>query len=500
MLKHLLHFTFLIVATTSLAQSTRPSVKAGPIVDGSYSEFSEFLEVIDGKIYLTGSSRNEFLVRRLDERSYRQEYKMEIPKGLTKKWKDEFRYMKAHHGVVDAFYKIFDSDSESYQLKYLRVDKDGNLSDVKLIDEFASDKKKRGGFTHRFSKDRERVVVLGYHPYVEGGRETYTVAVYDWNYNLQWKTEHALPYKFEEFDLKYLNITNAGEVIITGAYNAAGEKGVTMFKLMENDFEELVIDPKVNAFYGMKVKTDVLSGKTQFYSWMTRDDEDGYDGYIMMTIDNENFEIENEEVEEFREELISTLTYEDRQFGKDRPFLDFEFKDVLPKADGGFYLVAEKNYTQVVTTTSGGNESKSYTYYDLDVVVMSVDNSGDVEFLSLVPKFQKVVSGKNYYNKSSYGALVDSKDRLHLFFNDNPENLNFQPGGDRPELMKKPEKCAAMQYTIDSNGKGAKSLFKTNGKEFVPEYRTSLSLGNTLLFVAQVGKRSDIQYYTVTVR
>lgn len=487
------------LSSTLIGQSIRPTLKTGPSVSGATSEFSEFLEVIDGKIYQTGSSKNSFLVSCLDERTYNKEYEVEIPKSLAK-WQKHFVYMKPHHGYVDAFYKVYDSEANKFQLKYSRVDKNGSLSNVKLIDEFEAIEKKKGGFWHRFSKDNEKVVVLGYHADEPEDRKKYTVAVYDWNYNVQWKTEHTLPYTVESFDLEDLQITNNGEVIIAGSYEDGGKKGMTMFKLMESDIKELLIEPEINSFVSMDVKSDVLLGKTQFYSWMTRDEVLGYDGYVMITVDNGTFEIENEVVEEFNKELLSTLTYEDRQFGKSRPFLDFDFKDILPKSDGGFYIIAEKNYEEVVTMKAeNGGSSNSYTYYDLDVVVMSMDNKGNVEFLSLVPKFQKVKSGKNYYTKSSYGSLVDSKDRLHLFFNDVVENLNFKPGGDRPEIMKRPEKCVVMQYVIDVDGSGQKSQFKANGKDFIPEFRESLSLGNTLLFVAQTGRR-DIQYYTLSVR
>lgn len=499
MRKNLWCLALCLIATISMAQSKRPSMKMGPTIDGPSSEFSEFLAIIDGKIYQTGSSRNSFLVKCLDERTYREEYAVEVPKGLEKR-KNDFVNMKAHHGYVDAFYETYDKDAEMHQLKYMRVDKNGVLSDPKLLQVAQAGKRKSGGLTHRFSKNLELFAVLQSYPYVEGESEQYTMAVYDWNYNLKWEATHILPYTFAEFGVKEFEVTNAGEVILLGTFKESGSKGVTLFRFTKDDMKELVIDAEVESFVDAQLEPDIIPGQTQFYSWMTKDEDYGYEGYVMLTIDNERFRVVNEEVRDFTEELMSTLTYEDREFGKKRPFVDFEFKDVYEKPDGGFYVVAEKNYTRVTTVTSGNSESKTYTYYDLDVVVMSVDNTGKVDFLALVPKFQKVESGRNDYSTTSYAGLVDSKNNLHLFFNDNEDNVNFKPGGDKPELMKKPEKGVVMQYTIDTNGEGSKSQVKENSKEFIPEFRENLSEGSTVLFLVQKGKRSDLQYYTFTVR
>lgn len=498
MIKRILLFSFSLCSLVHFGQSGKPTFKMSDPVSSSSWFFSEFLNVSNGKIYQTGSNNAEFIVKRLDQQTYAEEYDVKVPKKLKNR-RSEFHYMETHHGVIDAFFKDFDKEAMKHQLKYRRIDKNGNLSAPRLIDEFEANSRRKGGFWNRFSQDQEKMVVVGYHIYEAEEKQKYTIAVYDWNFNLEWKAIHSLPYTDAEFTLEDLRVTNDGDVIIAGTYSNNADKGITLFKFWKDDFKELLLETQVESLVNIKLKSDILPGKTQFYSWMTRDEQTGYDGYVMLTVDNETFEFTNEVVENFSDNILSNLTFEDRTFGKDRPFLDFEFKDVVSKSDGGFYVISEKNYTEVITTRdSEGNRQESYVYYDLDIVVMSVDNTGGIEFLSLVPKFQKVKSGKNHYVKTSYVYLLDAEDRLHLFYNDNPENLNYRPGGEeRPELMKKPVKSAIMQYVIDVDGRGKKNLVKMNEKDFVPDFREYLNLGSEILLTIDVGRK--IRYAVLSV-
>lgn len=100
-------------------------------------------------------------------------------------------------------------------------------------------------------------------------------------------------------------------------------------------------------------------------------------------------------------------------------FQNFQIKRVIPRFDGGFGIVLENISTEVKTTTIPNlygyystTTSTMYSYKDL--LLLSIDNEGSIEWKKVLTKNQLSENDKGYY--SSF-ALVNRYNKLHVIYN-----------------------------------------------------------------------------------
>ena len=100
-------------------------------------------------------------------------------------------------------------------------------------------------------------------------------------------------------------------------------------------------------------------------------------------------------------------------------FLD----EIVRKEDGGAILIAEQYFDRVIySTNTNGNFTRSYTkYFFNDLISVSIDTDGDVEWAKKIDKNQETINDNGFYS-SYYMGLKD--DQLFLLFNDHEKNLD----------------------------------------------------------------------------
>ena len=99
---------------------------------------------------------------------------------------------------------------------------------------------------------------------------------------------------------------------------------------------------------------------------------------------------------------------------------DFVFRQFLPRPDGGVYVIAEDYEVRVVTQQTGrGVTTTTYYYHYNDIIVLSIDKEGEVDWYAHIPKRQTSVNDGGLY--LGYTFTVND-DGLHFVYNDHKKN------------------------------------------------------------------------------
>ena len=99
----------------------------------------------------------------------------------------------------------------------------------------------------------------------------------------------------------------------------------------------------------------------------------------------------------------------------------FDFDYFLTKKDGGAFLIAEKYYIRVHTSTnSKGVTTTYYTYHYDDIIAVSISAKGEIDWVKRIAK--KSGDRTGYY--LSYALNFNREtNNLNFIFNDNPKNI-----------------------------------------------------------------------------
>jgi hypothetical protein len=220
--------------------------------------------------------------------------------------------------------------------------------------------------------------------------------------------------------------------------------------------------------FGLRVMDNqmVISG---FYS------ETGsrINGCFLMKVDGKTEEVKLEKVKEFDKEFFENIATnsddaeedekpkkkKDKEKDEEEYLTNYQVRHLLNNSDGTMYMVAEQYtyYTTTYTTCDSKGNCRTTTVHHYiygDILTLSFDKDGDIEWTSRIPKYQHT-TGSAYY--SSF-ILLNKDDKLLFLYNDHPKNAslkatklyNLYLGG-------KIYKNVPVMVTLDNNGKLSKS-------------------------------------------
>lgn len=148
--------------------------------------------------------------------------------------------------------------------------------------------------------------------------------------------------------------------------------------------------------------------------------------------------------------------------GKKIELYEYDLDKIIPRKDGGTYLIAEQYFMRVVTTTytdSKGNTSTrtTYHYHYNDIIVISISAEGDIEWTEKIAKRQHTTNDSGYF--SSY-SMAEVEDKLYFIFNDNPKNM-FLKKGEKIYNYNKSKKSIVTIVEMNKDGKQTRELLFT---------------------------------------
>lgn len=266
--------------------------------------------------------------------------------------------------------------------------------------------------------------------------------LFDRQWNPLWEKEVTMPYT--EADMSFVAHRLVGDEIFlfartrSGKINSETKKpefdGLSAFRITQDgQIKESPMDfPGMNLF---EINVADGDGESMLIAGYTKSTmkANTFTGYMTAVFNPQTMALENVNLYNFREDLISAFESErtkrklDKAVAKGKepgiPYL--ELREVIRRPGGGWYLVGEQYYFYTVTVNTGRSSYTTYHYLYMDVIVSALEKDGTETFTVKVPKNQHLVN-------TTYGASISAfeyEDNLYIFHLDHIKNKNVTEDG-----------------------------------------------------------------------
>ncbi len=257
------------------------------------------------------------------------------------------------------------------------------------------------------SPDSSKLAILGWNYKNPEGKASVKTKIFDKNLNEIRTDNYSFDYENQRIAIDEIFIDNNNKIYITGN----NYKGDLEFISYKNRLDYFVVELLPNSqqkFYSIKKekyhfnqivykinKEQTLVG-TGFWSQGTKTGI----GFISITPDTQNMVTEAIELIDFKEAYHKNLPTIKPPNHK---FLDYDLNHFISKEDG--YVVIGENRFKADHLN--------------DILAIKLSKTGQVEWLSRIPKSQNIFRMKE--NLASF-SLIERKDKLYFIFNDNYQN------------------------------------------------------------------------------
>ena len=313
------------------------------------------------------------------------------------------------------------------------------LTNIGTINYGGSKRGYTGSFSFNVSKDDKRILIYYSLPFKKGENQKLSFHIYDKDLNSVWKKAITMPYEDELFQVKSHQIQDNGDMyLLTKIFQ---EKPKDRIKGKPNYHYQIF----AYSNKGKSVKEYPIVLKDKFLSEMnitinnqgdiicagfySNYSSNSLDGSYFLKIDSESKNIVSKNFKEFGLDFI-TQNMTDKQKkktekrdekGQDAELYKYELDQIILREDGGAILVGEQYYVRVTTTTTSEGATRTVThYYYNDILVISINPKGEIDWTEKIAKRQHTTDDGGFY--SSYVVSVVG-DRINFIFNDNIKNL-----------------------------------------------------------------------------
>jgi hypothetical protein len=374
----------------------------------------------------------------------------------------------------------------------------------------------RGSFSYTFSRDSSHIAIYANSESRKDEPEKYGLFVFDQDITPLWHREVTLPYAESLFGIQDFTIDNDGNVFLLGIKSQekreSKRKGKPNYEYRilgyhEDGTEADEYEVSLGDKFLTDMKIDVSPKKdivcAGFYSEVGTF---SVKGSYYLRIGRKSKEVERVSSKEFGIDFI-TQNYTERQEnkakkraakGKAVELYEYDLRDIIPRADGGAVLLAEQYYVTVFCRTdsrTGVTTCTNYYHYN-DVIIVSIDRDGQIEWASKVPKRQTSINDGGYY--SSYVSMI-TNENLYLVYNDNLHNLDpTLKQGQYYNFTLRDKDGIVVLATIDHEGNiSRKALFPNTviGAITIPKLCKQVNK-NELLMYAKLRKESQFGLVT----
>lgn len=368
------------------------------------------------------------------------------------------------HGKIVAFATYYDRE------------KDINFAYAEILDEHAAvqrswtevgripaDKRSnRGTFFFGMSRDSAHILIVANPPYEKYGDERFVLSLIDENLAVQWKHEILPPYQDQYFSLENYIVTDSGDVYMLATISK-DESGLSRKERKTNPtyyHSALVFNPRTNELSEYEIKLDpkfisniimTVTGNgdiicSGFYS---NKSSNAIIGTFFLKIDKLTKKTSSEGTMDFPTEFL-TQFMSAKKAAKNRELYDYSLEYLVQREDGGAVLVAEQYYEYEICSTDPktGMQTCTYYYYYNDIIVVSINPQGKIEWARKIPKLQVSHNDGGYYLSFAFAV---SGNTLYFMFNDNPKNMNVPPGG-KYKYMSNLKRSVATLVSMDMQG------------------------------------------------
>lgn len=154
---------------------------------------------------------------------------------------------------------------------------------------------------------------------------------------------------------------------------------------------------------------------------------------------------------------------------------NYYFDHFIPSKDGGAWFLAEQYYVteQFLMDGNTGRSNISYTYHYNDILVVKVNNEGEIQFAKRIPKAQYSINDGGPY--LSY-ALSSTESGISILFYDHLENTNLILS-QKPRAMSNLKKAVLNHVELNQEGVLRRSLLEGIDKKNLIRPKQAYEIG-----------------------
>lgn len=518
----------LLLALASLAQTKtdKAQVSWGPELSSRTD--GDFLNIIDEAedgIYQLMQFKKDLHVQKMDL-SMKVIYRKPLDLELDRKdlLFEEVQVVGDH---ILVFASRYDKKTEANTL-YMRTYDAADMTPTGRYEKIAripaGKRGNKGAFSLHASPDGSKIMVEVEQPRMKQGRERFGLKVYDSEMVPIWDADIDLPYADDEFTRESVRVDNDGSVLMMGVrYTVKSERRerkradqsiydyhMLVYHAGGQDPQDHLISVKDKFLQDMTISLDTAGGDIICAGFYSDKGTRGIKGPYYLTLDRSTKAIKHESYGVFDRDFITMYMTgkeekkADKKAKKDDKDLgiewDYDLRDIIRRDDGGALLMAEEYYMYTVTTCSsspnGGRTcTTTYHYIYNDIIAVSIDPQGNIEWSAKVPKRQHSVNDGGRY--SSY-ALEVKGDRLYLIFDDTGENLFLKPGDKVKPFELTGKDALVVLVTIDGDGHVSReALFNAEKREAILRPKDCVQLQDDRMFI-YASRKKGYRYGMVT--
>lgn len=361
----------------------------------------------------------------------------------------------------------------------------------------------KGGFDIIFSNDSSKVAILIDLKNSGNENDKYAVKVFDNTINMIWEKEFTVDYIQGDFDLSSWTLDNDGNVYIAGlGENDKGKKDVFELNILffsDNGakIQKNVQEQKEKYLSDLNLKVDEEGSLIYYGFYSNEEDEDSDDivGAYTLKFKKGTQEVVYEKYHPFSNDLIMSI-YNNSEKSKAAKYIkrgtpltlpNFKWREPILKKDGGVVLIAEQYYFYAKMGSAFPDmSSSSDQHFYHDILVISLDSNGEVEWMNVIPKFQLATTYKKI-RYASYANVV-LNDKLYFVFNDHYENIGRREDKDVIKIADRKDVTVVI-VEIDQTGNLKTEFLSATKNELAAFPSISTQLNNDeFLFLGETKK------------
>ena len=349
---------------------------------------------------------------------------------------------------------------------------DDNL--IKVGEQSGSNRELADVFSFTISKDSSKIVIFNQQPN-EKNQQSFTINVYDGDFNELWSKNAKLPYNRNKFDVHETLVDKSGNVYLMGiVYYDSKTRLIRDGKpTYQYDLVAYVRDSTLDAQeYKIDLKDKFVSNLTfrandendlVFCGFYSEKNAEGIKGSCFFKINPKTKDMSSVSTREFDFGFVTAnLSDRDKTRAKDAIAKDnksrepelanYNLDKLILRSDGGAILIAEQYvveqryrnnypyspygsfynpyyynswgyrslYSPYGYNNYNNNRVDYYFNYN-DIIVVNIQPDGEIAWTSRIPKRQLSINDNGTY--SSYAMSVVA-DKLYFVFNDDARNFN----------------------------------------------------------------------------
>ena len=371
-------------------------------------------------------------------------------------------------------------------------------------------------FFHQISRNKEKVLIYYNLLGKKEENKKFAYHVYDKNLNELWKKEATLPFESALIELIDFQIGKNGDLyLLSKVYEEKvknRKKGKPDYRYQIIEFTNKGLDTKE---YPVILEDKFLSemqialnanGTIICAGFYSNIGNSNLNGSFFLTIDAASKKIITKNFKEFGLDFITqNMTDKEKKQtekkdakGKDIELYQYDLDDIILRDDGGAILIGEQFYIRVTNyTTSQGNINSVNHYYYNDIIVISINPKGEIDWTEKIAKRQHTTNDNGYF--SSY-VLTVANDNLNFIFNDNVRNLTTSKitagkyKGRIEYFTKKFKESVAVLVQLDSDGRQVKeALFNAKEAELLIRPKVCEQISDKALII--YGQKRKVEQF-----